>query len=77
MYEVIAEDHNGKREVCATATTAEGAEASLIEVLEDTISNFDAYSAADIEAISEQKYERWGGGILFIEEDGVSLAHNV
>jgi hypothetical protein len=46
------------------------AEERLVEVIADTISNFDDYEPEDIESIIELGYENTSYGSIYIEEDG-------
>lgn len=47
------------------------AELRLIDVLAYSVSNFDEYSYNDIDDIRTIGYEFFGGGAIWIEEDGV------
>jgi hypothetical protein len=47
------------------------AELRFVDVVAYTVSNFDEYRDRDVDAIREQGYERFGAGIIWIEEDGV------
>lgn len=69
-YRVFKRDKFGKEKE-GSYDNREMAELRLIDVIANTISNFDEYEYEDIEAIREQGYERYGSGAIWIEEDGV------
>jgi len=70
-YKVIVESPVYGQEEEGIYDNREDAELRLIDVIAYTISNFDEYEHEDVEAIREQGYERYGAGIVFIEEDGI------
>jgi hypothetical protein len=72
MFEVIKETKLFGKEVEGEYETREEAELRLIDVLAYTISNFDEYECADIDAVREQGYERYGSGVIYIVEDGIA-----
>lgn len=65
------DNYNGKVEE-GSYDTREEAELRLVDIMAYTISNFDEYEFEDIDAVREQGYERFGAGIIWIEEDGIS-----
>ena len=74
QFKVIKESPVYGQEEEGEYDNREDAELRLIDVIAYTISNFDEYEHEDVEAIREQGYERFGAGIVFIEEDGIRPA---
>ena len=70
-YRVFRKDNFGDKTKEGSYDNREMAELRLIDVLAYTISNFDEYECEDIEAVREQGFERFGAGVIWIEEDGV------
>jgi len=71
-YRVFKKDSLGDKSKEGSYDNREDAELRLVDVVAYTVSNFDEYEHEDVEAIREQGYERFGAGIIWIEEDGVS-----
>jgi|LakMenE01Jun11ns_1017448.scaffolds.fasta_scaffold9330276_2 hypothetical protein len=69
MYKVIK---NIDEEVTVEGEflTRDLAEERLIDVIADTISNFDDYDFEDIDAIMERGFENTSFGSMYIEEYG-------
>jgi len=70
-FRVFKKDNFGDKTKEGSYDNRELAELRLIDVLAYTISNFDEYECEDIEAVREQGFERFGAGVIWIEEDGV------
>ena len=69
-FKVIKEDKFGS-EIEGEYDNREMAEARLIDVIANTISNFNDYESNDIDDIIEKGFERYGMGVIYIEEDGI------
>jgi len=70
-FRVFKKDNFGDKTKEGSYDNREMAELRLIDVLAYTVSNFDEYECEDIEAVREQGFERFGAGVIWIEEDGV------
>ena len=70
-FRVFKKDNFGDKTKEGSYDNRELAELRLIDVLAYTVSNFDEYECEDIEAVREQGFERFGAGVIWIEEDGV------
>ena len=69
-FKVVKEDKFGS-EIEGEYDNREMAEARLIDVIANTISNFNDYESNDIDDIIEKGFERYGMGVIYIEEDGI------
>jgi hypothetical protein len=70
-YRVFKKDSSGDKSKEGSYDNRLDAELRFVDVVAYTVSNFDEYECADIDAIIEQGYERFGAGTIWIEEDGV------
>jgi hypothetical protein len=68
---VFKKDNNGDKTKEGSFDNRLDAELRFVDVVASTVSNFDEYRDRDIDAIREQGYERFGAGVIWIEEDGV------
>jgi len=70
-YRVFKKDNYGDKSKEGSFDNRLDAELRFVDVVANTISNFDEYQEEDIDTIREQGYERFGAGIIWIEENGV------
>jgi len=71
MYKVIHESDTFGKEVEGEFEDREMAELRLIDVIANTISNFDDYDSNDIDEIRYNGFERYGRGVIYIETNGI------
>ena len=70
-YRVFKKDKYGDKSKEGSFDNRLDAELRFVDVVANTISNFDEYQEEDIDTIRNQGYERFGAGIIWIEENGV------
>jgi hypothetical protein len=69
-YKVIHKSDSFGIEIEGEFSTRAEAELRLIDVIANTISNFDEYESEDIDCIMDKGFEHYGRGVIFIEENG-------
>lgn len=71
-YKVMKKTINGEEEEIFSTHSEHKVNKAFIDEVSNTISNFDEYTEEDIEDIVAQGYERYGSGIVWIEDNGIS-----
>jgi|SaaInlStandDraft_4_1057021.scaffolds.fasta_scaffold04747_3 hypothetical protein len=69
MYTVI-KIHNDETEVIDAFENRDDAERLLIEVISETVSNFNDYDTIHLDYIAQEGYDNYGAGTIYIDEDG-------
>ena len=70
-FKVIKDDDYNGLEIEGEYDNRDEAELRLVDVVANTVSNFDEYEYEDIDTIIKRGYENYGAGTIYIEEDGI------